>query len=755
MATVTGTLSVTVGASTADGTYSIDIGTPPPPSDDKAFIVGPCPLGKDLDTHAEPLRVYPDGSRIADRCDCGNLHTYQRGEPPEGDVGEDFDVLVDGQSDFSLPSMAGVKSNNPLGRLRWASYLFKPVSGKADPIVVTEHGYGDDDPSIDGIPRDVQLAYFARAALEMFRIGTRRAYFFQLDDNSDGRYGVFSTTASGFTPRESATSIRRILALLRDGAPTARTFTLTPLTMDVEWPAGKRSRQMLFQKADGSYWLCLWRPDSIWSRGKRTRITVDKVSVTVRFSTPRRVWSFVDLPTDDPGSGVSLGAPLTSFTASVGSKVSVFKITSGDGRAGLVPQRARAFTDSLAVVVHPGSPDYQAKSSQIVPWMNQLGATKARVGWGWQGQLSTDGGQARTIMDAMAAAGKKFIAVMPSNTDPYNAATLQEVISSRLAELDLWASNLLVLEGPNEPNGKDRTTAQFAPTMKTVQPWFFSECRRLFPTVKVGTCALIGYLAKRDCAALATDSDGRPFIDSADYVSFHSYYGDNRPVIRPNYYDLPEPAESSTTEARLWFTVNDLARRGSNPPLSSGKPIITTETGYHNYLAGGDTDTGAGVTEAQAATLMPLVWASQFAAGIPIVTLYELLDESDKPPGDEQHYGLVRADGTVKPAFTAIARVSELVSDPAPNAGTFTPTPVDITVAGTKYLLLQRANGSIIVLLWHDTAGSTVPASVTTGAEWSSRSWVDLAATPTTTTARKSWSIPVRDGLTVLELTPA
>jgi len=327
MATVTGTLSVTVGASTADGTYSIDIGTPPPPSDDKAFIVGPCPLGKDLDTHAEPLRVYPDGSRIADRCDCGNLHTYQRGEPPEGDVGEDFDVLVDGQSDFSLPSMAGVKSNNPLGRLRWASYLFKPVSGKADPIVVTEHGYGDDDPSIDGIPRDVQLVYFARAALEMFRIGTRRAYFFQLDDNSDGRYGVFSTTASGFTARESATSIRRILALLRDDAPTARTFTLTPLMMDVVWPAGKRSRQMLFQKADGSYWLCLWRPDSIWSRGKRTRITVDKVSVTVRFSTPRRVWSFVDLPTDDPTRGVSLGAPLTSFTASVGSKVSVFKIT--------------------------------------------------------------------------------------------------------------------------------------------------------------------------------------------------------------------------------------------------------------------------------------------------------------------------------------------------------------------------------------------------------------------------------------------
>lgn len=748
-----GTLTVVLGDTTESATYTVEDPPAPPPSDRKPFIVGPCPLGIHLSTNAPLMRIGADGTYLSAFCDTGNLHSYQRGEPPCGDVGEELDALADNQVDFSLPNMTGVRSDNPLGRLRWASYLFKPATGKALPLVVTEHGYGDEDPSIDGIPRDVQLVYYAQAVLELFRIGTRRAYLFQLEDNSDGRYGMFTTTGSGFTPRESATSVRRIMSLLADSGSTAATFTPTPLTMDVSWPAGKRSRSMLFQKSDGSHWLCLWRPDSIWSRSRRTRITVPKVDVTITFPSAKTVSAIYDLSGEDPTRGTALGRK-TSFTVPVGPSVTVLKIT-GDARAGLVPQRARAFTDSLAVVVHPASPDYRAKSSQIVPWMDQLGATKARVGWGWQGQLSTNGGQARTLMDAMAAAGKKFIAVMPSNTDPYNAATLQEVISSRLAELDLWRDNLVVLEGPNEPNGKNRTTAQFAPTMKTVQPWFFSECRRLFPTVKVGTCALIGYLAKRDCAALATDSAGRPFIDSADYVSFHSYYGDKRPVVRPNYYDLPEPSASSTTEYRLWFTVNDLARRGSNPPLASGKPIITTETGYHNYLAGGDDDTGAGVTEEVAGTLMPLAWVTQFAAGIPIVTLYELLDESDKPPGDEQHYGLVRADGTPKPAFNALARLSTLVRDAAANAATFTPTRVDIRVTGASFVLLQRAGGTVVVLLWHDTAGSTVPASVTTGAEWSSRSWVDLAATPTTTTARTSWSIPVRDGLTVLELTPA
>jgi hypothetical protein len=430
-------------------------------------------------------------------------------------------------------------------------------------------------------------------------------------------------------------------------------------------------------------------------------------------------------------------------------------LSGGGGGTGLMPQRARAFTDSLAVVVHPASPDYRGKADRIVPWLSQIGATKARVGWGWQGQLSVNGGTARPLMDAMARAGVQFIADMPSNLSPFGLPTFQTVITSRLTELRLWRDNIAVLEGPNEPNGKSRTTAEFSPTMRSVQPWFFSECRRLFPGVKVGTCALIGFLTKRDCSSLATDNLGHPFINSADYVCFHSYYGDKRPFIRPNFYNLPEPPASSTTEARLWFTVNDLARRGSNPPLASGKPIITTETGYHNFLGGGSADTGAGVTEEVAGVLMPLVWVTQFAAGIPIVTIYELLDELDKPPGDEQHYGLVRADGTAKPAFNALARVSTLVRDTAANAATFTPTRVDIRVTGATYLLLQRANGTVVVLLWHDTAGSTVPATVTTGTSWTSRSWVDLAATATTTTARTSWSIPVRDGLTVLELTPA
>lgn len=321
-----GTLTVTLGDTTVSATYTVDDPPPPPPSDSKIFVVGPCPLGKDLAAHADPMRVGEDGVYLADRCDAGNLHSYQRGEPPCGDVGEELDALADNQVDFSLPNMTGVKSSNPLGRLRWASRMFKPATGKADAIVVTEHGYGDEDPGIDGIPRDVQLVYYAQAVLEMFRIGTRRAYLFQLDDNSDGRYGMFTTTSSGFTPRESATSVRRILSLLADSGKTASTFTPTPLTMDVSWPAGKRSRSMLFQKSDGSHWLCLWRPDSIWSRPRRTRITVPKVDVTITFPTAKTVSAIYDLSGEDPNRGTALGRK-TSFTVPVGPSVTVLKIT--------------------------------------------------------------------------------------------------------------------------------------------------------------------------------------------------------------------------------------------------------------------------------------------------------------------------------------------------------------------------------------------------------------------------------------------
>lgn len=100
----------------------------------------------------------------------------------------------------------------------------------------------------------------------------------------------------------------------------------------------------------------------------------------------------------------------------------------------------------------------------------------------------------------------------------------------------------------------------------------------------------------------------------------------------------------------------ELALEGRLPAWSamqqSGLPMAVTETGYQNALASGP----YAVTEATAAdyTVRALLDAQRL--GIARTYLYELMDE--KPDSGltdpEQHYGLVRADGTVKPAYTAV-----------------------------------------------------------------------------------------------------
>jgi hypothetical protein len=89
-------------------------------------------------------------------------------------------------------------------------------------------------------------------------------------------------------------------------------------------------------------------------------------------------------------------------------------------------------------------------------------------------------------------------------------------------------------------------------------------------------------------------------------------------------------------------------------------PMVVTETGYQNALDA--TPTQNAVTEASAAdyTVRALLDAARL--GVARTYLYELLDEKPDPglTNPEQHFGLVRADGTVKPAYTA---VQALLSD--------------------------------------------------------------------------------------------
>lgn len=127
-------------------------------------------------------------------------------------------------------------------------------------------------------------------------------------------------------------------------------------------------------------------------------------------------------------------------------------------------------------------------------------------------------------------------------------------------------------------------------------------------------------------------------------------------------------------------------------------PIMTTETGYGDDLSLPD-----GVPPEVAAMYLVRLLLFQFKAGIRRTYLYELADEG--PPPFHQ-YGLVRGDGTPKPAYLAVHALLNLLADPGP---AFTPTPIAYEVKGrTPDLLdlgLQKRDGTTFIALWQETSG--------------------------------------------------
>jgi hypothetical protein len=133
------------------------------------------------------------------------------------------------------------------------------------------------------------------------------------------------------------------------------------------------------------------------------------------------------------------------------------------------------------------------------------------------------------------------------------------------------------------------------------------------------------------------------------------------------------------------------------------KPIVFTETGYHNAL--NDHKDQPGVSEEAAAKYIPRLFLENFGRGIARTYLYELMDEAPDPglSDNQMHWGLTRADGTEKPAFVALKRLIEVLNDNAEPA-----TLMQLSWSLSKsdrsihHLLLQKSNGEFDLVLWRE-----------------------------------------------------
>jgi hypothetical protein len=132
------------------------------------------------------------------------------------------------------------------------------------------------------------------------------------------------------------------------------------------------------------------------------------------------------------------------------------------------------------------------------------------------------------------------------------------------------------------------------------------------------------------------------------------------------------------------------------------KPVVFTETGYHNATAA--TVDQPPASEEAAAIYIPRLLASAFGAGVERTFLYELLDNRPDPGLTDpiQHWGLLRNDFTPKPAFTAVKTLIAAVrASPGPRTG----APLEWTLSGdggtrVDRLALVRRDGSLAIAPW-------------------------------------------------------
>jgi hypothetical protein len=252
------------------------------------------------------------------------------------------------------------------------------------------------------------------------------------------------------------------------------------------------------------------------------------------------------------------------------------------------------------------------------------------------------------------------------------------------------------VEGPNEPD--DPSQPPFTYGIDTLLfPWgAVNESENLWQIVK-------GNPDIKDLPVLAM-SEGTP----SDFLKLAK--------VTPPPIDYATYGNMHAYQAGL---QGDWGLKGLYIPyakdLTGDKPLWTTEMGYHNntYFLGGGPQQG--VSERAAAIYLPIAFLSGFKNNVVRTFSYELINEEKKPPlrncknanpnrcSDEGYYGLLRYDGTEKPAFTTLKNLIEILNDPGSG---FQPGSLEISLNGAppriRYVLLEKSNGDFYLAIWND-----------------------------------------------------
>lgn len=319
-----------------------------------------------------------------------------------------------------------------------------------------------------------------------------------------------------------------------------------------------------------------------------------------------------------------------------------------------------AFVDSAGINVHLHYTDtpYYSQYSLIQASLVQLGVRHIR-----DGVIDTTLKAYYDRHNALGALGIKGTFI----TGPTQTSSLFASFPTRVAQS---------FEGFENPNEYDVSSdTNWNTTLKGSMPVLYSAAKTLvYPATTV-----IGPSMVKPTSS-TTLGDISAYVD---YGNMHNYYSGANPGT-PGWYG----AGASNFGSIAW-------NKQTAQIMSKDKPMISTETGYTNDLT-----LSGSVPEDVSAVYMPRVFLEQWLGGVKRTYLYELLSVGG------EDYGLLRKDGTVKPAFPALANLLNLLSD---RGAAFEPSSLDYTLTGgnanVHHLLMQKRNGVFYLALWVESQG--------------------------------------------------
>ncbi len=138
--------------------------------------------------------------------------------------------------------------------------------------------------------------------------------------------------------------------------------------------------------------------------------------------------------------------------------------------------------------------------------------------------------------------------------------------------------------------------------------------------------------------------------------------------------------------------------------IAGTRPLVATEVGYHTSPISTNPWHWA-VSESAQAKYTLREFLELYNAGVQRTFAYELIDEGTAPSEMEFHFGLLRNDGTPKPAFTALRNLIALLGERG--AAPFTTHALRVSLSGdttgVHRLLVEKGNGRRYLVLWQNT----------------------------------------------------